>query len=941
MRLTATDYRSLTNSLNLKETNIIESYIQNIYVDDKKRFYFKFNKSKEITQSEIEENTEIIENLEIQNNFSLKKINLKKFLAKQNLISDGKNTLLINPNEGIFPCPSLKFSLTVSHICNLFRKLLKRKRVKSISQINGWGRGIVFEFHIFENSATIETDIKLMVVECFSGGNILLLNRDNIIIECTRVERDLKVFKGEVYENHIKEIKFESQIENYNIFLNKNFYFLENFSEVERPKKLEFLKKHFENNTKKNILVINDKLNRSYFSCIDFEENNLDLNFYFKDSDFLKKKNTKKVIFDSFYSLLYFNCMQILNINELVYGDKILNLKEFEIKDSSKNQCPDLEKKLKNLEIGMKLESKKTGNTRKKLTPNEIKGRINANLEKIKSQKTTISASLSLFEVLRPKIEEIFTKYQDFLRKYEFKYRDIEISAESEEIYVVEDLNLGVLVEKLKVPNLNIFILDFDLLKIDLKKYQIENNLQNFKFKNKVNQILLSESSSENETESDINSENTNLLDLKKLKKDVSFLLNGKYKNYNLSFDLNLSFTKNLKLIYKITHKLTDKIKKTEIASIKKEEDFENKKNAKNKKSGKKVVKPKKNVQSKFWFCSYIFTLIPNHLILIGKNQTLNLEIVDKHLNKDCLYSHVLDDKGPSVILKPYDFIYQSINKTLEVIFPVQGLEINALHKFEKFLSFIFGTKIEKLENKFVIEMNECFYKNSPLNISNIFDYQENDLRNILGILCNFYSNSTSSTTSLGKDVNISKKTKKFLIKKYEIYEKRQEKFEIELGIMFMENRCRCIYCRHSKSKDNTIEVIIGEQEKSTKQNFVMLEELNLPIKTEKDILGINFENFSIESDLEFYKNYLSIGNMFYNSSSSDSSPILLPMVNNVSEFLRLRFKFSDNISKILEEDNSEFFKKEENIKNIKESLNLIYRRCGKNDGGYGIFDDF
>ena len=129
MRLTATDYRSLTNSLNLKETNIIESYIQNIYVDDKKRFYFKFNKSKEITQSEIEENTEIIENLEIQNNFSLKKINLKKFLAKQNLISDGKNTLLINPNEGIFPCPSLKFSLTVSHICNLFRKLLKTPQI--------------------------------------------------------------------------------------------------------------------------------------------------------------------------------------------------------------------------------------------------------------------------------------------------------------------------------------------------------------------------------------------------------------------------------------------------------------------------------------------------------------------------------------------------------------------------------------------------------------------------------------------------------------------------------------------------------------------------------------------------------------------------------------------------------------------------------------------
>ena len=79
--------------------------------------------------------------------------------------------------------------------------------------------------------------------------------------------------------------------------------------------------------------------------------------------------------------------MQILNINELVYGDKIHNLKEFEIKDSSKNQCPDLEKKLKNLEIGMKLESKKTGNTRKKLTPNEIKGRINGNTQQAGTRK--------------------------------------------------------------------------------------------------------------------------------------------------------------------------------------------------------------------------------------------------------------------------------------------------------------------------------------------------------------------------------------------------------------------------------------------------------------------------------------------------------------------------------------------------------------------------
>ncbi|KAL6121523.1 hypothetical protein NUSPORA_01541 [Nucleospora cyclopteri] len=212
------DVRAISKEFNDILTN---KYIQNIYSTGQKSFYFKLNT---------------------------------------------KEVVLIDPGHKAYMTDS--YDTEINHFCKKLRPLLRNLRIIGVKQF-GFDRIIVFDLLKYK-----------MVVEFYSMGNILILDKDDVILEVHRPVEQLTVVKGQKYIwNEIKlEINVEEAIKNQECFykempFEKDFVdltftsfvekFGDNFSEIKLNEEIitffdEVLKK-VENMGWKGEVVIKDR----------------------------------------------------------------------------------------------------------------------------------------------------------------------------------------------------------------------------------------------------------------------------------------------------------------------------------------------------------------------------------------------------------------------------------------------------------------------------------------------------------------------------------------------------------------------------------------------------------------------------------------------------------------------------------------------------------
>ncbi|KAF7682501.1 Nuclear export mediator factor Nemf [Astathelohania contejeani] len=138
------DIRAISNELN---DLLPGKYIQNIYSFSQRLFTFKFN---------------------------------------------SKELLLIEP--GIRVHLTTTQPTEISHFCSVLRKRIRNARIESVYQV-GFDRIMVIQLNYYK-----------LVIEFFSSGNILLLDKEDMIVEVYRIVRDMEIQKGTKYVFNFVEL---------------------------------------------------------------------------------------------------------------------------------------------------------------------------------------------------------------------------------------------------------------------------------------------------------------------------------------------------------------------------------------------------------------------------------------------------------------------------------------------------------------------------------------------------------------------------------------------------------------------------------------------------------------------------------------------------------------------------------------------------------------
>ncbi|TBU01185.1 DUF814 domain-containing protein, partial [Hamiltosporidium tvaerminnensis] len=221
--------------------------------------------------------------------------------------------------------------------------------------------------------------------------------------------------------------------------------------------------------------------------------------------------------------------------------------------------------------------------------------------------------------------------------------------------------------------------------------------------------------------------------------------------DYTATFDILVSFQKNISNQYDKIRKIKEKIEKSENSYefvIKKVTKRFEKTNISSKKDKKRVVavqQPSKLL----WFRKFHFFFTKNHfLVLGGKNSSQNETLVKKYLEKNDFYFHgdiqgsasvILKSKIPKNIFKisKIDFENEKINKNKETEFEKLNKEfdfekINENKEFE-----YFKEQMEKINNSNEMEKINNSMKNKELNNSmknknkELNDLNENEMEKI------------------------------------------------------------------------------------------------------------------------------------------------------------------------------------------------------------------
>ncbi|EQB60345.1 rna-binding protein, partial [Vairimorpha apis BRL 01] len=139
--------------------------------------------------SNIEYNTSSITSNTNSNNSNINSNTNPNYNIQSNNLNIQSNNLNINPNY------NLDIPNTINHFCKILRSRIRRSKLISLYQV-GFDRVVVLQLSNYK-----------LVIEFFSGGNIFILDDNDIILEVFRPVKGLDIVKNSVYV--FNEVEFD------------------------------------------------------------------------------------------------------------------------------------------------------------------------------------------------------------------------------------------------------------------------------------------------------------------------------------------------------------------------------------------------------------------------------------------------------------------------------------------------------------------------------------------------------------------------------------------------------------------------------------------------------------------------------------------------------------------------------------------------------------